>query len=455
MRSLLLVLKQWFKNFEKKFHPHSLQKYLSNTGWLAFEKFIHLFSLLITGLFLARYLGPKNFGILSYCLSFTVIFGAFSPMGINNIVVRECVKNPEQEDLILGSAFVIRLFGALLSFFLINVTSFFLNSRELTLFISILSLGPVFRSYEIIEYFFQANVLLKYSSSAKIAAESLSVLIKIILIIFKAPLIFFIYSFFFDYVLLAFFLVSTYQTKIKRSIAKWTPNLEIIKSILHDAWPLVFSGIAITIYMKIDQVMIKYILGLTQVGIYAVAARVSQACYLIPVIIYTSVFPAILRTKMNNKKLYHQRLEQFYGVMIWSSLFIALPITLFAPFLIRFLFGLKFLNATQTLQIHVWGLLFKSLCIAIEGYLISENLTKLSLQRTLLGMITNVFLNYVLIPRFGINGAAIATVFSYGIIIVALAFHKKTSEQCFLMLKAMNIFRLIKPLLAESKKGEA
>ena len=207
--------------------------------------------------------------------------------------------------------------------------------------------------------------------------------------------------------------------------------------LLKDAWPLVLSGVVIAIYMKIDQVMIKNMLSNKEVGYYAVAVKLSEAWYFIPMAICTSLFPAIVKAKQVSEKLYLSRLQKLYDILAWMAIGIAIPVTFLSDFIIETLFGAKFLPAAPVLTIYIWAGVATFLGVASSQYLISENMTRLSFFRTLMGMIINVILNLWLIPIYGIVGSALATLVSYSIATISIVFSKKTSFHLLMMLRSI------------------
>ena len=187
------------------------------------------------------------------------------------------------------------------------------------------------------------------------------------------------------------------------------------------------SGMVISIYMKIDQVMIKEMLGAEQVGQYAAAVRLSEAWYFVPMAITSSVFPAIINAKKQSEELYYQRLQKLYDLMVWLAVAIALPTTFLAPWVIRVLYGEAFLPAAGVLSIHIWAGVFVFLGVASGKWLLTENLQIFSTINTSIGAIVNIILNYILIKSMGINGAAISTLISYFIAAyLCLSFFDKT-----------------------------
>ena len=166
------------------------------------------------------------------------------------------------------------------------------------------------------------------------------------------------------------------------------------------------ASVAVGIYLKIDQVMIKNMLGNEQAGIYAVAVKLSEAWYFIPMLICTSLSPTIIKAFTISKELLNNRMKKLYFLMFWLSFFIASATTALAYPIIKILFGYQYLGAVTTLQIYVWAGIGISLYIAVSQYLIASNLTKISFYNSLLGAAINVILNVILIPKMGIKAAA-------------------------------------------------
>jgi O-antigen/teichoic acid export membrane protein len=199
--------------------------------------------------------------------------------------------------------------------------------------------------------------------------------------------------------------------------------------------------------MKIDQVMIKNFMEIKEVGYYAAAVKLCEAWYFVPMAVSTSVFPAIVNAKQTSEKLYLNRLQKLYDFLAAIAIIIAIPVTFLSGFIIDILFGPKFQPAASVLTIYIWAGVATFLGVASSQYLIAENLTKLSFYRTLIGMIINVILNLYLIPVYGINGAAIATLISYSLATLSIGFTKKTSNQISMMFKSILFINIIKEVI--------
>jgi O-antigen/teichoic acid export membrane protein len=167
------------------------------------------------------------------------------------------------------------------------------------------------------------------------------------------------------------------------------------------------------IYVKIDQVMIKEMIDTEAVGQYAAAVRISEAWYFIPGAIASSIFPAIINAKKQNEDLYYARLQKLYDIMVWMAIAIALPMTFLSDGIVGLLYGAQYNEAGSVLMVHIWAGVFVFLGVASGQWLLSENLQIFSTMNTTIGAIVNIGLNYMLIPRMGIEGSAWATLISY------------------------------------------
>ncbi len=189
--------------------------------------------------------------------------------------------------------------------------------------------------------------------------------------------------------------------------------------------------------MRIDQVMIKSMLGNEMAGIYAAAAKLSEFWYFIPGLIVASVNTALINARKTSIENYDARMRKLYFFLFWLSFSIALITTLFAKEILLILLGKSYILATIPLKIYVWGGIANSIGGAFAAYLIIENYTKMFAATTALGALINIGLNLFLIPHFGINGAALATAISYSVAILAMYFFKKTRKQIRLIASAI------------------
>lgn len=408
------------------------------------EKVVRTLIAFFIGIYIARYLGPNQYGLLNYAISFAGLFASFANLGMDQIVVRELVKFPDKRDVILGTVFRLKIIGSFVAIVLVTITAYLINEPSYNLLlIVIISFTTIFQSIGVVELFFQSRVEAKKNVYAQSSSFFIISIIKFLLIIFKQPLLFFAIVHLFEFVLLAVGYYIVYRAS-NYSFSNWKYNKVTAMNLFMDSWPLVLSGVVIIIYMKIDQVMIKNLMTVTDVGYYAVAVKLCEAWYFVSITVSASLLPAIVNAKAINESLYLSRLQKLYDILAAIAIAIAIPVTIFSDFIINILFGSQFQPAASVLSIYIWAALATFLGVASSQYLISENLTKLAFFRTLLGMIVNIVLNLILIPIYGINGAAVATLVSFSVSVFAIYFDKKSRLQFFMMMRAILLTNVVK-----------
>jgi len=392
----------------------SLQKVVGNTGWQLADQVLRMGIALVIGIWLARYLGPGQFGLLSYALAFVSLFSALSSLGLDDILVRDIVHRPEDKDEILGTALVLKLIGGAIAFLAAVGTVLALRPGDgLSLWlVGVVALGAVFQAFNVIEFWFHSQVQARYAVIAKSVAFLFCSLGKIALILASAPLLAFAWIALLEVILGAAGLIVAYQGRGQR-LQYWSGSLQKAAGLLKDSWPLMLSGMVIMVYLRIDQVMLGEMAGNEEVGIYSVAVRLAEVWYFIPSAIYWSLFPGIVEAKALSDELFYERLQKLYNLAALSAYAVILPVMLLAQWLVPTLFGEAYARAGLMLAVLVWSNLFTSLEMARSGFLTAMNWTRLYFLAVSLGCILNVALNYVLIPRYGGMGAVVASVVAY------------------------------------------
>lgn len=393
-------------------HNHQgFMKYFKNTSWLFAEKILRMVIGLFVGVWVARYLGPEQFGLLSYAQSFVGLFTTIATLGLGSIVVRELVKDNSRRDELIGTAFWLKVMGAfgvlIILAIAVNFTS---NDYYTNILIFIIASATIFQSFNVIDFYFQSIVMGKFVVFANIISLFVSSLVKIVLILNEAPLEAFAVVVVFDSFVLACGFVYFFLKKSVVSVKKLKFSIETAILLLKDSWPLILSGMAVMIYIKIDQVMIKEMMNTAALGQYSAAVRLSEAWYFLPMVIASSLFPAIINAKKQGDGIYYKRLQNLYDLMVWMAIVIALPMTLLSDWIIEMLYGVQYIEAGSVLMIHVWAGIFLFLGVASAKWYLMENLQILLLWRSFYGVITNIALNFLLIPKYGIQGAAISTI---------------------------------------------
>ena len=416
---------------------------LARVGGLAIK-------VIITNFALSNYLGPERFGILNYPMAIVTFFMAIAALGLDGFVTRELLNSPEKKDTILGTAFRMRLIAGITTLPFLYIVYTVINShRHLDTpfsFVLIVGFTSIIQSVNIIDSFFQSRIKGKYIMYVQVAGNIVSAFVKLGLIILKVSLIWFVYSLLFDAVLIAVGYILIYR-QTGNNLSNWKCNGEIAAYLFKHSWPLAFSAVLVTIYMKIDQAMIASYLDSKQLGIYSTVASLSESWYFIPVAIVTSVFPAIMNAKKTDLARYRLRLQNMYDLMVVISLSIAIIMTFGSSIIYHIVYKPEFWPGSTVLAVHVWAGIFVFLGSASGQYLIAEGYTKLSMLRTGVGALVNVVLNIYFLPAYGILGAAYATLVAYFVATFFIVLIPKTREQGLLMFKSLFLISLAQKII--------
>ncbi len=271
------------------------KKSLSNLIWLGSDKFLRSGILFILTIFVAQYLGPEQFGILNYILSIIAIFYVFSSLGLEPIIVKKIVENKKNSNLILSTSLVIRLLGSFCCYLILFVILKLINFDEKLLnYTLIIGLTIILKTTEVFFSYFHAKLLSKMIIISQFIGLFFLVFFQIILLITKSPLIYFFLSYLFE-VLVISILITVIYFKKNNMLNFLKFKFKTAKQLLIKSWPILFSGIGIILYMRIDQIMLGSMINQKSVGIYSVAVRISEIWHFIPKIILISITPYLIQ----------------------------------------------------------------------------------------------------------------------------------------------------------------
>jgi O-antigen/teichoic acid export membrane protein len=427
------------KMISERFSP-GLRKILGNIGWLFAERILSMIVAFFVGIYVIRYLGSEDFGKLNYAVSFVAIFGIVSQLGLNKVVIRNIIQEEKQTPEILGTAFVLKLVASLMTIVLTNIFNWkFNNQIEIRSITFLLTLGLLLSAFDVIEFWFESQVLGGILAIVRSVQLILSSIIKLLLIALHLPLISFVWMLLAEQVIKVLGIIWNYLRQ-DQHIFKWSINWSKGKEMLWDSWPLILANVMVTIYMKIDQVMLGNMANTEAVGTYAAAIRFSEIWYFIPLGVCSSIFPSILRARQRSEDEYYARLQQLYDLMAWIALAIAIPMTFFSVPLMVTLLGKEFAESGHILAWHIWASPFVFLGVARTQWMMAENLTRLSFLTTMTGAVVNIGLNFLLIPAYEGVGAAIATAISYAIVShISCMFYRPMFNTGLMLTKALFI----------------
>lgn len=386
------------------------QKIARNLLWAMTGKIVTLLGSFLVGIIVARYLGPEQYGIMSYVISYIAIFQVVANFGLEGIEIREEAKEGANRDVLVGTAFALKCMLAVLTIGLIGVSVMITEQESYVRWLIMLySVSMILNSFSAIRNYFTALIWNEYVVKTEIMRTIIGAGVKIVLLLCKASLVWFIAALLFDAFLIASGYVAAYQKKIA-SIRKWCFDKATARYYIIQSFPLFLSAVMTIIYMKIDQLMIGNMLSKTSTGIYAVACTFVDICIFIPTILSQTITPVLVTNYEHDQTIYRQKSQIFMNIATWICILITIFISLSSPLIIRYSYGLQYIAAVPVLQL----LAFRIIGVAnaqISGQLIIiEHTQKYAILRNIAGCIVCIVLNLILLPRYGLIGAAISAV---------------------------------------------
>ncbi|MEG4055953.1 MULTISPECIES: flippase [unclassified Microcoleus] len=401
----------------------NLRQVLSNIAWLFTDQILQMGLGLFVGLWVARYLGPTQFGLLNYAIAFVSLFSSVATMGLGTLVVRNIARDPECKNETLGTAFGLQFTGGCITL-LLTVTVIALVKPNDTLtrwLVGIIAAGTIFNAFEAINFWFQSQIQSKYTVFAKNSVCFLVAAVRIALVTIKAPLLAFAWVRLTEVALVGIAYVYFYKLTGNK-IKDWRFSWEKCKELLSESWPIILSGFAVYVYSKTDQIMLGAMNKNAELGYYAAAVKISEICDFLPMIISSSIFPKLANLRKTNYEEYLNKFQIYSDIMIFLWLGVAIPISLLSPWIVHLLYGDKYAQSAAVLGIYVWAQFGSNFGVARSTYLNIEGQLRYGLYLTVVGSTLNVGLNFLLIPKYGALGATTATLITYFYVIILVNF---------------------------------
>lgn len=381
---------------------------VKNAVWIIACRIIQSLLGLVIGMFMARYMGPSNYGLINYAASIVAFAAPIMKLGIDSILVNEIINNPNDEGKILGTTILMNLIGAFLS--CIGILFFVLIANKgdkETLIVCLLYSTTLFaQALEMIVYWYQAKLLSKYMSIVSVASYLVVSIYKFYLLATGKSIEWFAVSQTFDYLFISVILFFLYA---KLGGEKFQFSFSVGKRLLHRSKYFIISSMMVTIFAQTDKIMLNIIMNDAETGFYSAAAVCSGVTSFVFSAILDSARPIIFENKNTDDSSYDKSMQYLYSVIFYLSLLQSIFMTVFGNVLVLILYGNAFLNSIPLLKIITWTSIFSYLGAVRNIWLLAEEKQKYILPINISGAIANVVLNLILIPFSGAVGAAIAS----------------------------------------------
>ena len=384
-------------------------KTVRNAGWLIFGRIIHMLLSFVIGLLTTRYLGPSNYGLINYATAYGTFFTSFCTLGINSVIVKNFIDNPDEEGETIGTTLALRLASSILSICtIVGIVSIIDGNDPLILSVVVLyCLCLVFNVFDTFNYWFQAKLLSKYYAIATIVAYVIASAYRIFLLVTDKNVKWFAMANSVDSCVVALLLFIFYKMnkgpKLSFSVKK-------SKELLSVSCSYILSGLMVAIYGSTDKLMLKQMLDEASVGYYSLASSISTMWVFVLSAIIVSLKPTIMKYHNEDKQLYEKTNRRLYAMIFYLSLLASICIVIIAPFFISIVYGKDYLPTVTPLRIVVWYVAFSYLGVARDIWIVCEKKQKYLKFLYAGSAALNVILNYIMIPKMGVSGAAVATV---------------------------------------------
>ena len=356
----------------------------------------------------AQYLGPSNYGLISYVASVVAFVVPIMQLGLRSTVVSELIETPEEEGRVMGTTLGMALLSAVAC--MAGVISFVSISsageRDTVIVCALYSVNLILQAVELLQYWFQAKLLAKYTSIVSLVAYVVATGYKIFLLVTEKSVYWFALSNAVDYLVIAVALIIIYR-RLSPQPLRFSPKM--VGRLWRKSKYYVIPGLMVSIFQQTDRVMLKLMIDDAATGIYSAAVTVATITAFVFSAIIDSMRPVILEEKHKNTPEYEERVSGLFSITFYLSLLQSVFMTLLAGPIISILYGEAYAASADALRIVVWYTTFSYFGSARNVWILAEGRQKHLWLINLLGAALNVGLNLILIPKMGVLGAAVAS----------------------------------------------
>lgn len=403
----------WFNSKTKRLflENRSLKQIIfKNTIWLFFSEITTRVFTVILAIFIARKLGVENYGLLSFAISLTALFSVFYNFCNDSIIVRELTQNKKTKEE-LGAILGFRIFLGFITFFLIITATFFIeNSAAVPLIIIFAGVILVDAVTSFLKNIFRAFQKIEYFAATEIG-KAISLATGGFIVLFTCPNIIFIANI---YLLASVFavLIALFSVWRLSFLPPLRLDIKIAKKYFYLSWPLTLSAVFNLIYVQIDLIMMGSWGMVKEVGWYNAAYKVVNFIA-ITSLVRIIFFPVITQAYKKTKEYFQKIINNFLELILIFAFPIVAGGFLLSRDIILFIYHEEFIPSVLVFEILVFvsGLLL--IIALLDAILVAAGRQRTIFYITGSIALLNIVLNFILIPRYSLYGAAVATLISY------------------------------------------
>lgn len=386
-----------------------VRRAVANWGWLMADRLLRMGIGLFVVVLVARHLGPADYGALTYAGALVASFGSLASLGLDALAVRDLVRMPVRTGEILGTMFAMRLAGAAASVLIsLAVVWWFKHDDALAVeLVAILSMVNVFLAADAVDLWLQSRVLGRTTVIARALPLLTMAAVRIVLTRSAAPVEAFAIVTTAEAALVVVSMVIAYRWR-GESYRTWSVSRVYATKVLVEGWPLFLSALVVTARLRIEQILLGQFAGYEPVAQYAVAGRVVDVWTVVPMTLMVSLFPAIIRAKERGGADYLVNLQRLYDGLIWAAALFAALVWAIGPAVIVWLFSARYEPAGTVLTVLIWSCVWMSFALTRGRWLVAEGHIRDAMMVEAAILIVGLVANLILIPAYGVRGAAMA-----------------------------------------------
>lgn len=411
---------------------------INNAFWIIGCRIVQAVLALLVNMMTARYLGPANYGLINYAAALVTFFTPIMRLGLDGVLVQEIITDIEKEGEKLGTAIVLNLLSGCACIASIMMFVSVANPFEKdTLIVCFLySSILIFNAFDIIQYWFQAKLISKYTSIAMLLSYIVMTCYQIYILAMSKGVYWFAVSKSIEFLLIDIILYLLYKKKGKNKLV-FSGN--VAKEMFSKSKYYIISNMMVVVFAQTDRIMLKTMMGDEATGYYSAAVSCATMTSFVFAAIVDSARPSVLESYGANRESFERKMKNLYCVVIYAALIQSIVITLLSPFIINLIYGDGYVMATNVLKIVVWYTTFSYIGTVRNVWILANNKQKLLVRVNVSGALANVCLNFLMIPRFGMEGAAIASLLTQFFTNVLTGFwFADLKENNFLLFRSLN-----------------
>ncbi|EKO3483729.1 flippase [Vibrio fluvialis] len=429
-----------------------MKEKIINLFWLCLEQGGRILSSFLITVLIVKHLGVEQFGSFSLALAILTTLGPLVGLGFDSILFKKFISKEDDTTSLLQVSCFLRLVVAVLVIIVCTAINF-LSSEPYLYVLNILVLGFIFDSFLAFKDYFLANLKNKFYTYSTLVSSVIQLVIVYLLVNDNASIVYFAWSYVIAKAIQSIVLFGAFY-KVQGLVIspRWKKSLSL--NLLKTSYPMMFAASIGLLYSLQDQYFIKYFLGEYELGLYAVGIKFVLILVVLPTLISNVFYPSLVSKYHAGKYVeYNNQLQAMYllffilGLILYSFLYFSSEIIVIK------LFGDEFKDSVLIMQIYSLLLVVSFFQSLNNKVLILNDLQSVIFKRATFALIINAVLNFIMIPKFGIKGAAYSTVMSEILVLISYSFRKDTRFIFYHQIKAIFFLNILKKDVMRSIKS--